>query len=121
MTPQLTKYFYANIFDLLGVQDLPAEKKRELLDSITDTLETRLFLRLVQGMTEEERKEFADILADDSKTDEDKTTFIREKFPDFSQILETEIALVKKELKESVDQEVFENAIAEEVINAPEA
>jgi len=111
MNSGLIKHLYTNIFQSLGIEHLPDERKRDILGNLTEVLEKRIFLKIVNKLKEVEREEFANLLSDDDKSDEQKIAFIHNHIPDFTDFLETEIALFKKELHDSVEKDIAEDIL----------
>lgn len=112
MTPKLFGYLNANIFELLGLEDLPDEKKQEFLKDMGDALEERIFLKMVNTLeSEDDKKEFFRLFSEEDVSDEEQQNFLKTKFPNFPDFLAEEIALFKKEIKESVDEQVAEDIL----------
>lgn len=89
-----------NIIAALGLQSLPLERQAALIDKMAELVEKRLILRIIEKISEEDAREFADNVAD--KSDEDKAKFLLEKFPNFAEMMNEEIEKVKAELTADV-------------------
>lgn len=90
-----------NIISMLGIEDLPQERKIELVGKINDLVQHRVFNRMTELLPEENQDEFLEAVAEQQ---EDK---IKQMFSDkgdqMKQIIQEEIVQVKKEFKEEID------------------
>ena len=85
-----------NVINILGIENLPDKRKLEILGKITELVEKRLMVRLLQNLPKDKQNEFAEIL---KKNQAKQTqTFISANFPDFQNWLVEEINAVKSEL-----------------------
>lgn len=89
-----------NIIKLLGLESLPIEKKTALLEQMTNLLQKRLFARLIESLPDEKKKEFLSLAESTNETA--KENFIKENFPNLSEIMAEEIVKLKEELKDFV-------------------
>ncbi|NMC51905.1 hypothetical protein GYA54_04235 [Candidatus Kuenenbacteria bacterium] len=86
-----------NIFTTLGLNNLPEEKKAELLNKMTDLVETRVMTRIVDEMNEDQKKGF-DKLVESNAKPEEINQFLQDNFPNFLNIFEEETNRVRSEM-----------------------
>lgn len=89
-----------NIIKILGIEKLDDEKKAALLDQMIDLLQKRLFARLIESAPDEKKQEFLSLA--ESANETAKENFIKENFPNLSEIMAEEIVKLKEELKDFV-------------------
>lgn len=87
--------------ELLGLTGLPSERQITLVNKITELVERRLRLRIIEEMKEEDKPEAEWIFA--SGTKKEKLKFLQTK-TDFQRLLEEGAVKVKQELKEKVEK-----------------
>lgn len=87
-----------NIIAMLGLQDLPEEKRLALLEKMTDLIQKRLVLRLAETLTEADAKE-AEKMANEP---EKMFAWMIDRVPNFQQMLKEEIKKVKDELQSAI-------------------
>ncbi len=87
-----------NIIAALGLESLPDERKAALIDKMAQLVEKNLILRIMQGLSEADAKEFEKI---SQGTDEDKVKFLQAKFPNFAEMMQEEIVNVKQAVLEA--------------------
>lgn len=88
----------ANIIEALGVENLPDDKKANLLASMIDLVQKRVTLRLIEGLPESELAEFGKLA--DSKDSEALASFAEKHGKNFEEIIKEETAKLKGELIE---------------------
>lgn len=88
------------LFKELGIDEIDADKKAELLDTIAEIVQNRLAVRIVDVLTEQELNQLADLI----KSGDDKALgeFLDSNVPDYHAIVAEEIRRVKVELFEDV-------------------
>ncbi|GEM_PF-1755127 len=101
MTKQQT--LNQNIIIALGLQALDDSKKIELINKISDLVQKRLTLKLVQQMTEAQKDEF-DKLAEAEAGEEQMSAFLQQVFPNFLELAEQEVVKIKSELSSVVNK-----------------
>lgn len=90
-----------DIIKELDIDQLPPEKQEEVLTAMTELLLKRITVRVLENLSEEQRKEFEAVSA---SGDADKVTeFFSKNVPGYEQIVQDEIAKFKVEMKETVD------------------
>ncbi len=89
------KILQQNIILTLRLEALDDDKKIALLDKMTEVVQKRLTLKVIEQMTEEDKKEFEKLLA----VSPDKVSdFLQKVFPNFIEIIQEEIIKLKQEL-----------------------
>ena len=88
--------FDKDIFELLGIENAPQEKKDEILNNMTRTIQNRVIARVLDGLDDASVKEFEKIIdeGDDQKT----KTFLDAKGVDLTQITAEEALNYKTEI-----------------------
>jgi hypothetical protein len=98
----LTPYdlFDTSIFTLLGVADAPQSKKDEMLDSMLETVESRVFMRVMETLDDDAIQTMSDLI------DADNHDGVRDLLSGFgmqlSQLMAEETMFYKAELVEAV-------------------
>ena len=59
--PTFEELLGEDIFTLLGIPDAPDEKKAEILETMTTTLDARVVNRVASALSEEDAKRFNDL------------------------------------------------------------
>ncbi len=106
-TKNLKNLINENIISVLGLEDLPEERKASLIEKFSELAEKRIVLRLMEELPEEGHREFEEIA---DKGDEEKAEFLQKKFANLDEIIEEEALKVKKELfdeSEKIEEEIF--------------
>jgi len=88
-----------NLIAMLGVQALPEEKRVELLNMATELVEKRVFVRLIEGLSDADAAE-AEKFADKP---EEFIAFVASKGPSIETLVQEEVAKVRDELKADTD------------------
>lgn len=89
------------VFTELGLQNLPEDKKSEMLDTMIDTVMERIFQRIEPGLTEDDKKMLAD-LEKRPNADEAVAGYLIGLTPNLDFIATEEIRNYKQELKEQI-------------------
>jgi len=78
----------------LGLQDLPDEKKEQLILKIGELIQQNIILRVLDELSDKEKDEFDKVLAQE---DGEKTlAFLQSKLPNLEEIFKEEIARFKE-------------------------
>lgn len=95
-----TSQFEIVLFKELGIEEIDADKKAELLDTIAEIVQNRLAMRIVDVLSEQELNQLADLI----KSGDDRALgeFLDSNVPDYHAIVAEEIRRVKVELYEDV-------------------
>jgi hypothetical protein len=91
--------FEKNIVSALEIEDLPDDKKIELIDKIAAIVEQRISLRLMMDLKEEDHREFEKL------GEADRMSYLASKFPEMEQLITDEVVKVKKELIEEMKKD----------------
>lgn len=84
-----------NIIDELNLQALDDDKKIALVDKMSEVVQKRLTLRLLDEMSEEDQGKFEAILGGSS---EKVSEFLHSIFPNFLEIIQEEVIKLKQDL-----------------------
>ena len=93
--------FNQNILSVLGLQDLPEDRKLAILEKITDLVLQRVIFRILQELKEEDKEDANKIFS--SGTDTEKLAFLQSK-ANFAQIVYEELIKVKEELTRDAEE-----------------
>ncbi|PIS41792.1 MAG: hypothetical protein COT25_01195 [Candidatus Kerfeldbacteria bacterium CG08_land_8_20_14_0_20_42_7] len=90
-----------NIIELLGLENLPEEKKKALLDQMSSVVQSRIARRVDALLSEEQKEHFNKMVADGA--DENAiNAYLSKQVPKFDEIATEEILKFKEEMvKES--------------------
>lgn len=89
-----------NIVTMLGIQNLPDERKLAILNQMTNLLEKRLMVRMIKQLSEEDQGKYADVLEKNEELAIQQ--FISEHFPQFPAWIEEEVGKLKQELADHI-------------------
>ncbi|MFA5228719.1 MAG: DUF5663 domain-containing protein [Candidatus Paceibacterota bacterium] len=89
-----------NAIDEMGLKDLSAEKKAEVLEKMSTLVCDRIILKLMGRISDVEVEKANEIMTGES--DEEKLEFLKTKLPDFNIILKEEIDAVKEEILKGI-------------------
>ncbi|MEK7160922.1 MAG: DUF5663 domain-containing protein [Patescibacteria group bacterium] len=90
-----------DILKELGINQLPVERQEEILVAMTEVLIKRLTLRVLENLSDAQQEEFEAVCA---TNDQEKVqAFLAANMPNYEQAVQEEIAVFKKEMKETVD------------------
>ncbi|KKR08590.1 MAG: hypothetical protein UT32_C0001G0110 [Parcubacteria group bacterium GW2011_GWC2_39_14] len=89
-----------NIISLLGLESLPNEEKAAILDKMTELIQKRTMLRVVEMLSEED----AQTLANTPMAPAEMVAFAAEKVGNFENILMEEILKAKQEMLNAAQQ-----------------
>lgn len=85
-----------DIFTLLGLENAPEEKKKEILENMTATINNRALARVMDQLDETELAEYELLL--DQNDDEKITSFLKNKGVDLAQYAAEESMIYKTEI-----------------------
>ncbi len=85
-----------DILELLGLEDLPEDQKRDLLTKMGELIEDRITLRILDFLTEEDRKKMDELLEKGKEKELDE--FLKEKVPNLEELVLAEVLSFKEEL-----------------------
>lgn len=100
-----------NLLRELGLGDLPPHEKNSMLGHIYETLEMRVGVKLAQGMTDDQLREFEQLMPleqDSVEIRKDKEQqalrWLETNFPDYKKVVAEELENLKSEIKASAPQ-----------------
>ena len=93
-----------NIIGLLGLEALPNEEKIALLERMTDIVQKRVLLRVMEELPVKEQKKLAKM---GKKQPEEIMAYIEQKMPNFEPLVEEEILKLKKEMINVAEEAVM--------------
>lgn len=91
-----------NLLKELGLGDLPAQEKNTMLRHIYETLEMRVGMKLAEKMTNEQLDEFEGFI--DRNDEAGALKWLETNFPDYKDVVASELENLKNEIKSSADQ-----------------
>ena len=90
----------AKIVEAFGIGDLPEDKQAQVLARAGELLIKRLFLKVADILSPEDRNSLDDMLGQEPPVSEEQvSTFLTEKVPNVEQLLQEEIAGFASEFK----------------------
>jgi hypothetical protein len=90
-----------NIITILGIQNLPDEKKLAVVDKISELVQKRLLAKILGNLSDDDRGKFLSLLENPNQDELNK--FLEVSVPDFPSLLEQEVNAVKLELQQWSD------------------
>lgn len=105
-----------NLLKELGLGDLPPVEKNKMLAHIYETLEMRVGMTLAQQMSDEQLNEFESFI--DSNDEAGALKWLETNFPDYKQVVATELDKLKAEISAAAPQIV---AASQQAPIAPQA
>lgn len=91
-----------NLLIELGLGSLPAVEKNKMLNHIYETLEMRVGMKLAQKMTNEQLDEFEAYI--DRNDEAGALKWLETNFPDYKQVVASELESLKAEIKIAAPQ-----------------
>lgn len=107
-----------NLLIELGLGTLPAVEKNKMLNHIYETLEMRVGMKLAQKMTNEQLDEFEAFI--DRNDEAGALKWLETNFPDYKQVVASELEALKVEIKTAAPQIVAASEQASAAQVAPE-
>jgi hypothetical protein len=86
----------------LGLGALPSEEKNTMLGHIYETLEMRVGIKLAEQMTDAQLDEFEGFI--DQKDEPGALKWLETNFPNYKQVVTSELDALKAEIKENAAQ-----------------
>lgn len=100
-----------SLLQQLGLGTLPPAEKNALLRHIYETLELRVGMQLAEKMSEDQLKEFEQLMPTESDTPDIRTqkeqsalTWLSTNFPNYKQVVADELEKLKSEIKQAAPQ-----------------
>ncbi len=91
-----------NILEELGLENLPEDKKEELLSVMTESVLKRITISVLEQLSDEDKKEF-DKLRDQADA-EKINQFLREKIENYDAMIEKIIKEFKQEMQATMSE-----------------
>lgn len=91
---QITK----NIIEELGLNDLPQEKQEELVLKMTEVLLKRIFLNVMEKLSESDQDAYVKMI-DEKSEPETMETFLQGKIKNYDEMVKEVIEQFKEEMK----------------------
>lgn len=91
-----------NLLIELGLGSLPAVEKNKMLNHIYETLEMRVGMKLAQKMTNDQLDEFEAFI--DRNDEAGALKWLETNFPDYKQVVASELEALKTEIKTAAPQ-----------------
>lgn len=88
--------FKKTLLEELDLQDIPDEKKKELLEKTADVVFGNVLLQLLNELNDEEAKELNRLL--EAEKQDEAGHFLYNKFPNLDQMFDAEIKRIKEKL-----------------------
>jgi len=85
-----------DIFTLLGLENAPEDKKKEILDNMTKTINNRVMARVLDMLDDESLKTFDQLLG--TNDDQQINDFLKSKEVDLMEVTAQEALLYKTEI-----------------------
>ena len=90
-----------NLISQLGLDDLPQEKKIELMMKWGDIVQKDIIMRVLRELPEEDKAELDKLLAAKGENFEEIYKFLEGKMPNLDDIVKEEIEKFREEIKDS--------------------
>jgi hypothetical protein len=90
-----------NILKELGIDGLPPERQEEILTVMTEAIFKRITLRLLDGLSEEQQKQFEEIanFGDPEKISQ----FFAANVPNYEKVIQEEVVRFKNDMTATID------------------
>ena len=95
-----------NIISALGIGSLPPEKQEEILESFGNIIFQAVLIRLMTELDEAGKDEFVKLLENSNGEDDAVLNFLKEKLPNLDEIVAQEVAKIKGESVDFLNQVV---------------
>ena len=91
----------------LGLDNLPAEKKEEVILKMGGVIQQNILLRILRELDDKDKDEFDKILGENN--DEKTLEFIKSKLPNFDDLAKEEVAKFKEDVIERMQGLIPQN------------
>lgn len=91
----LQDFLQKNLITELGLENLPDDKKEELILKIGGLIQQNVLLRILNELGEKDKDEFDKVLAEEN--DEKTLAFLQSKISNFDELVKEEVAKFKEE------------------------
>ena len=99
MDKTVQDYLSKNIIEELGLADVPPKRMEEILLAFGEIIQGRINVRVLDELSEADKDEFDKLLGSKTKPEE-LDAFLKNKIPDFENLVGQVIADTKQELVE---------------------
>ncbi|OGZ35878.1 MAG: hypothetical protein A3A94_01255 [Candidatus Portnoybacteria bacterium RIFCSPLOWO2_01_FULL_43_11] len=100
----MTKSIEDNLISQLGLDDLPQEKKIELIMKWGNLVQKDIIMRILRELPEKDKKELDELLAEKGENMEDIYKFLENKMPNLDDLVREEIEKFREEIKADAKQ-----------------
>src|SRR3990167_8410501 len=100
----MTKSIEDNLISQLGLDDLPQEKKIELIMKWGNLVQKDIIMRILRELPEKDKKELDELLAEKGENMEDIYKFLENKMPNLYDLVREEIEKFREEIKADAKQ-----------------
>ncbi len=87
----------------LGINELPQDQKKEMLAQMSEIIQQRIVLKIVDELPEDKKEEFANIINASSENPSIIDEFLQKNLPNVEELVLGEIGKYKKEMLEFLD------------------
>ena len=94
------KQIQEDIIHELGLENLPEDKQKELIEKMTETLFSRIYTETLEKLNDTDKEIYFGMI-DQKSSPEKFDTFLMEKIPDYEQMVQKTIANFKEEMKKA--------------------
>ena len=105
MATTLSASIEDNLIASLGLAKLPEEKKQQMLATMTDLIQKRIFTRLLESLSEADKANVEEA----GKSPEAFSAFLSQKMPNLPEVIDEEIQSFRTELLTSVSAQTKAN------------
>jgi len=84
----------------LGLENLPEDKQKELIEKMTETLFSRIYAETLERLSDADKEIYFGMI-DQKSSPEEFDKFLMEKIPDYEQMVQKTIANFKEEMKKA--------------------
>ncbi|MBT3355831.1 hypothetical protein HN784_01120 [bacterium] len=104
----------------LGINDLPQEQREETLTQMSEVIQQRIVLRIVEELPADKKEGFADVVNNSAEEPEAIDTFLTENLPNVEELVLEEIGKYKAEMLEFVSKSADKETDPKEAIEEGE-
>lgn len=87
----------------LKIDEMPEEQRATLLVQMSEVIQQRIILRLIEEMAEDKKEEFTELLNGGADASEGIDAFLEEALPNVEELILDEIGKYKLEMKQFVE------------------
>lgn len=100
----------------LGIDKLPQPQKEEMLSQISEIIQQRVVLRIVEELPEDKKDDFANVVNESTEKPDAVDQFLGENLPNLEEIILDEIGKYKTEMMEFTNKAKEESEHTDEGI-----